>query len=412
MFSMKLITTNADGDIVTEENISSIIKNFSIEETVGDEFFIKAGDISFKSTEQIIAHSFPQGNDKWITIYWNGSLYSAYYLSGYEKYDYKNDLYHYRLPSVQNKFFNDLKATPIIYEGSNSEIWSYGLISAKVVIAEIKFDLSGTPATALNRWGFSLGDMILNFLSKSNDYGYTIHSISLPSPVMTQDNLPILYRGISYDTGQPEQTAVEGTFQDYEVTWNDILQFMVFAFNCFIRAKPSITGSPQQFGIDLLLKPKINISATGGGTVTWLEKIYQPNRFKIDGIHLSGLNFEYTQGIKKGGNVFERNIDISDPEVITNDDQTLFWSVGDYNSGITKYEILDGSDNPRPYFSSGLVEPYYANMISAGDSYEGQILFNAQKVLDEIDVGIDTFQLNRLQIDDDGIANIEGIVLP
>lgn len=403
-------------------DITDVIGDISIEETVGDEMLIKSGDIKLKLTAPL-----PFDNSllyrNWLGIYWNTQLYNVYYIgsgndfdNSYLIKDEKRPEYELTLYPIQKMFFDHLKTQKIFYSAIITD-WNYDLAFAKVDIEKIKIRYQQDPPTygsALNRWGFSIVDMIGQLGQKNNGYGYVFSNPNLGNfPIIGSDDLPIIYRGISLDQGLASLSqALAHTFSDWDVSWLDIFKLVIFGFNAYVSVKPSIGGSPEQLIVNLKIVPRINVTASSPGSPQWLERTFEKYRYRIDGVKLSGLNFEYTQGQSELGNIFSRSVDIADPEqyIPSVADDTLYWSVGDQVSGNT-YSIVDGSDNPRPYFASGLVEPYYADIISDGHGHKGEIIFQEQDTLDQVNAGSDVIHLNKISINRLGVAKVEGIVI-
>lgn len=435
---VEYIGTAFDGQILSQQTVKNVYNKFKIRKEVGDEIFLKSGDLTLETDIDLQLDDTAKYH--WLAVYRNGSLFDAfqipsridYYIVsipiefGFEEWDEKKNRYKTKLASIQQKFFDDCNKRTLYYT-TNLDLWGYGLVNSALEIAEIKItnDL-GAPLSTLNRWGFSLGDMIYN-LSGSENKGYKIRNITFPGPLMNQNNLPILYRGLSEDTTlTPVGTAIDNTFYAYGTTWLDILKFASFAFNAFIRCTPVIYKDTNDYlAIDIDIIPRINLSPSGTKRLHWKERKFLNGKYRIDGVNLSSSisnqagdpSFSYQQGAWNGDHVFSKKIDISDPEeTIETFDETLYWSVGDYNAGNSNYDILDGSNNTRPYFASGLVEDYYDGLISLGHGYKGKIFSDEEEVdlldnivIDEVDGSESIIQIVKIDIDKDEKISIEGV---
>lgn len=397
------------------QNINSIINKFNIEETVGDEFFIRSGEIALNSRSLLPFNNTPsQWN--WLALYYNDILYNVYLVGHLEEdyrytdFDVTSNLYSLRLKPIQQVFYEHLKKT-IIIRNATSGFWSYNLGAAKVVIDAIREDNQSAPTFILNRWGFSLGDMLATLVSTgimTNQFGYYISDFQLPDdlPLKDADNLPILFRGQSLDEGASASFAILETFENPGTVWLDIFKIALFAFNSFLKIVPKIIDN--KLSIEFHMVPRVDITGTGSEK-KWIKRKKIRYKYKIDGVRISGTNFEYTQGNWDGNNAYDKSAPIADPDTtIAFGDERLYWAAGDFLSGTGEYDILENDFNVG-YFSTGLVQPYYDNILTDGDGYEGSIIFAGEGVLDKIEIGSDIIQLNRITIDDEGIASIEGI---
>ena len=320
------------------------------------------------------------------------------------------------MKSIQGVFYRDLAATKTQYNGS-SAMWGYALGQGALNIASIQ--TSDTPSYILNRFGFSLGD-ILNALSGAhNSLYYKIDTITHPVPTMTS-TIPILFRGQSKGNGVDTlQDAVDWTFYSdlaasdtvyWGLTWKHLFELVIFGWNAFISVQPKFVSNDLR--IDISITPRINVTAGSGVTKTWLEREKIWYRHKLDGVRISIKDDEFTQGDAAGSNVLEKNFDVYNKdynEIVGTGDTKLFWQRGTYRSaavnGYYDYNQLGG------WFGTGNAEPYYADMLTDGHGYRGKIIFAGEKTLDQIAVGSDIFQVNRLTINDDGVAVVEGIVI-
>ena len=441
MFSFFTFSTFSDGSVVpggAEADFypaSDIVADFTIEETVGDEFYIKAGDLTLRHLSPIkrrLGISPPRKHWILVTL---GSAYTdpivgVYQVpeAGFEEYDHLSGIYSSRLKSAQQVFFEDIAATRIQYT-TDTDAWAYGLSAAIVSIENLKIKVGDVVISSLNRYGFSLKSLITALTGRHDDKHYGIASVavnSLPGPNL--DNLPVIFRGQSKSVDfETVQDAVDYTFyqtaagENYDIYWKTIFEMASFAVNGYLRAVPDATQlqTLDKLSLKLTLTPRTGYAVPlSPGERDWYERKLSLNRFQIDGVRLEGKNFEYQQGTQ-GGKLTEKTIDITDPAANVETSDELYWAVGDYNStsygGYPEYSILDGGGDVRPYFAEGLVEPYYDGMITEGHGYTGKIPYSGEISLDFIEIipgGVDplgdTIQLNRISISPDGIATIEG----
>jgi hypothetical protein len=422
MWTFQAFTTALDDAETANKvtvGIGSVIRGFTVNDTVGDEYFIKGGDLILKVTSALpFIDSSTVRN--WLALYRGAFVYNVYYLGtqndelDYRSYDYKNDIYEVRLPSIQSIFINDLKNAKIEYT-TDTDSWNFNLINAKVTIDKIRRKTdTGTYIDTLNRAGFSIADMLGWAALQTNDHGYYFQNPNTPIPTKNDDDLPIIYRGASKDTNDTAQNIIECNFSDYDMTWADIFKLGSFAFNAFIRVVPVIGGTPEKLSLGFQMLQRRADAVLTEKTVEWDQLRYLKHRYKVAGVKLTGGNFEYNQGDADGGDAYSKSVGVFDPEISTiGPDESLYWSVGDYDSPSGKYKILDGSDNPRPYFASGLVESNYADMITKGHGYAGTFPFDGEKIFDEIEVesGGDIIRVLSLSVDEADIAQVEGIVI-
>jgi len=409
-------TDPLDAEIDGNQSINSIIRRFSFEETVGDEFENKAGDLSLMMID-LLPYNGSYYN--WLAAYYQDTLYNVYYIGSadddlrYYEFDVKNKIYKVRLKPIQGLFYEHLRDT-VIADAVQSRMWGFNLgVVAKVIIEKIRESSNGS-SFILNRWGFSLGDILTNLQStgdKTNQYGYYISNYSLPDDLYLKNSndLPIIFRGLSEDESVAAGAVIASTFTDYNVSWLNIFKIAIFAFNCFLYIIPKIISG--KLAIEFHFIPRIYITGTGQGA-TWIERKFDRFRYKIDGVHLKGINFEYSLGNIESRNLFDRDIDIGNPDtVIAQFSETLFCAGGDYISANDQYDILDDNEYNVGFFTLDLSSTYYQDMIDSGHGYSGKILFNGERVLDKLSVGSDIFQITRLNINENNEADIEGIIL-
>jgi|GEM_PF-6477317 len=405
-WTFKLYQTSTFGRIISETDVLDIENDFKIEKTVGDQMWIKSGDITINTRKALANTPFT-----WLAAILDGKVFDIYTVENiYDEFDEKFGKYKIRLLSIQKQFFDDINATVMAYSATADD-WGNSAASTNLIIDEIRYvDEFGVPTVAQGRHGFSLGD-ILQSISGSNSNGYSVQSVSFPGPTMNQNNVPVIYRGISQSVFlQGSPTAIEAfdlTFKDHNSTWMDMFKLAIFGFNSFVRANPSIfkSGVDDFVGLSVSIVPRVNVSPGTTKSPRWLKRKVSRGKFQLDGVHIkSSINdingnpsFEFKQGDIDGNEVFKRDADIGDPSSsIKSGDTTLYWSDGTYNATSGKYEILDVSSNPLPYFASGLVEPFYAGLLTSGDAIEGTVIYEDEDILDHIAIGADIIQLNKI----------------
>jgi hypothetical protein len=417
----KYFRTEDDGEIISEEFIDdSIIQGTDFDETVGDEFWIKSSDLNIETIGILPFTGSLPPKKHWIAVYINDMLFNVYqhpelkYLS----YDKKNNRFKYRLYAIQKIFYDHLDSTVLQYSNTATD-WNYNLPSAILAIKEISVkDESGTPLSILNRAGFSFGDMLISLINKHNEYGYVIDGVTHPVLYYPSDDLPILFRGLSKDISESAETKINFTFYEdggdiFHVTWMDIFKLAIFGFNAFLKVQPRIEN--DYLSISIFLIPKINADLDGFATtkVQWIERRQVMEKYKLDGISLNGKNFNYSQGDDRG-NVLVRSVKVADyDQPIAGEDKTLYWAAGDFDSGVSKYDLVN------PYFASGLVNPYYEDMITSGNGWEGKAFINyfigstenLLSTLTQVKIGDETVQINTMRFGADGVADVEGIVI-
>lgn len=404
------------GSIVNAQTVTDIVGDFTLEKTIGDQFFIKSGDLSLTLKAPLpIPVSVSTSN--WLAAYYNNRLVDVFYYGDTDdpdnqydflEYDEKNGVYKTRLKSLQWYLFTAFQNTLVEYSATSTD-WAYNLSTAIITVERLRaYQGDGVYIDTLNAGAFSLNTIPQIIAGKTNGHGVIIGSVQIGDlPIIGDDDLPVVYRGGA--GGGTNQQIIESTFDDYPTAWIEIFRYLSFIYNAFVVFTPVITGGNLYARIDVV--PKINLTAGSATTPVYRSRTYKRRKYRIDGVRLKGHNFEYTQGNVESDNVFEREVNLSDPEQADDlADERLYISVGTFVSGFT-YSIVDGSANPLPYLAGGLVEPYYSGMITAGDGVEAEINLGAEDVLSQINAGSDVAQINRITARRTGPAKIEGIVL-
>lgn len=416
------VATNNLGQIIESNELKGIINDFEIEKTIGDQFWVKSGDIRLKLLEPIQLSNNGSADRHWLLAYFDNATqpFDAFLIeSGYDIKNDKFNKYEVVLDSSQKTLFNDLSSTLVLYD-ADTETWGWNAAqTCGVHLNKIILD-----ATAyFDAWGFSPADMV-NKLQNGSDYkGYKIKSVNHSSPVIGDDNLSIVYRQFIDYISTSQATALNRTFHEfpfayeYHMKWLDIFKIVMFPTNSFCYAKPVVYNysGPIYFGFEIDFITKVT---TPGSSIKshWKTRSFDRKKFNLDGVHLlstyndsDGIpTFQYEQGNIEGDDVFRREIPMADPGVI-NGNHILYWSWGEWDSGVI-YDVLESdTTTQRPYHSSGLIEPYYSDMLDDGGGYSGEIFYNGEDILDTIQIATDTIQITTLRINKSGNVNIEGI---
>lgn len=431
---LKLMRVGTDGTIHNSEWIDDrVIRKISVEETVGDEFWVKSSEIKIEIAEKLPLILVLPLLEQWIALYYDDVLFNVYKHPGQDSWlsqDHKTGIYQYRLYPLQKIFYDHLKATALEYSTTATE-WNYGLEDALVEIHEIEIhnDL-GAPLSTTDRWGFAIPLIVETLLDKHNGYSYKIGGITHTMITPNDDDLAIIWRGSSKDaTGiDTEQEMINFTFKQsdlgggevFDMTWLDIFKLIIFGWNSFILVTPSVDTGVLLANIDIL--PKVNLdedSPIPEADVKFLERKKIRERYKIGGVSLTGLNFSWSTGDLTAGNIISRSFDIADySEPVEGFSVTLYWGAGDYNSGDGQYELT------APYFGTGLVAPYYLDLTTDGSGYEvkSKLLYDdggttkILRPLDQIEIknedgSTEIFHITTIRADGEGIAQIEGMVI-
>lgn len=442
MLSFFTFSTYADGTILPGGGepdfypATEIVADFIIEETVGDEFFIKSGDLTLRHLSPIRRRAVVGPSLKhWLLVTFGSTaddpIIGVYSVppEGFEDYDHLTGIYTTRLKSAQQIFYEDLASTRIQYT-TDTTAWAQNLPSAIVSIENLTIVVDGETFTVLDQYGFLLKEMLKSLTGRHNDHYYLINLVNIHElPGLTdEDNAPIIFRGESLSVSfYTPQVAINYTFslnaegEVYNLFWKDFFDLAAFCTNGYIRLSPNDfqIQTNRILAFDITLTPRQGYDVPASPSEKdWHERRLSLYRYKIDGVHLQGKNFEFTQGIQ-AAKLFERLIDISDPARDSDAPHELYMGVGNYNhtffNGFPQFSILSGGGETRSYFREGLINPFYADLIASGHGYAGKITYNGELALDFIKVspgGIDPagdiIQLNKISISPEGIATIEG----
>lgn len=422
-WTVKKFFTNSYGIKSIETDVTDILGGFTLRQTLGDEFFIKSSEIEFSHRT---AFSLGGGHN-WLAFYFNDALIDVFYLeAGYTERNVKQPyLYRSRLKSIQGIFYDNIAEKLIAYS-EDAHNWNSYIPDAELVIDGIKLTPPALPPGLYsNRAGYSLGDL-LAAMHQGTDF-YYVDAVSFGEcPAMTEDDLPVIYRGQSVPASDTSQQKTDWTFEDFGVTWLDLFKLAIFGWNAFVRVRPKIldVSGTDHLAVDVQIVPKDALASYSPTTPQWLDAKYIPKKYFLDAIHLSSSitdedgtpSFEYLQGDLKSKNILEKEITIADPDSpMLSYDEVLYWSAGDYDPVTEKYDILDGSDNNKPYFGSGLVEPWYAGMITSGNGYTGKIRYAGECAGGTLyDPFGGVIHVNNLTIKRDAggaVADVEGLVI-
>jgi hypothetical protein len=407
-------------------DVTDVIGDFTVNEELGDEFYVSSGDLTIEMGSDVYTN-YDSAFHNWLGLYWDSTLYNVYHvgyaglLPGPDAYDLrytekdeKRNIYKTTLPSIQNYFFQHLNNSVLSYT-TDSNKFQYNLSSTKITIEKIR-ELKTPEQYLADRWGFSLYYLLTNLIDKTNNSGLKIDgSPTLPSiiNVPPANNIPILFRGVSYDiSAASEATAVNGTFGTPGTTWGEIFRLACYAYNCFLHLKPATVTT--HLNVNLALIPKFSAASVTPVSVTWIERTYAKHKHKIDGVRITGLDFEYTQDIYDSNNIFEKGISIYDISKRGNSidlEQTneyLFMADGDYVQANLVYDILDGSNYNKNWWVSGNLDTNYSDVVSDGHAYSGEILFTGEKTGDQIVIGSNRMQISAIDINRRGKTKIEG----
>lgn len=408
-FEFKHIITNLHGTISNIYDIDSpVVRDYSIEHSVGDEKWIKAGELNLNVRTPITSDN---SLFNWIAVYLDGVLLDIYKLEmPYipDDYDEKYLTEIHSLKSMQNIFLSECKTEPLQYETSIQH-WNYALKDAYVRIVAVQYD----GIVYLSRAVFPLFGVIGAMAGRDVESGYKIGTVNHNMPLPNEDGVAVLWCGTGTEYSQSAQTIINQTFLTGATKWIDIFNIASITTNSFIGCKPRISSGILY--LDIYLTPKINLTpASGISNIRWHERKKIKHKFQIGGVDLTGNNFSYQQGDVEGDNVFKRDIGVSN-YLYTDDQYTehLFLALADYSIAAAAYDLV------IPFEQSGLIEPYYANMIADGHGYEGNIkatyldgsTIKVVSTLDIIQVGSNYAQVNNLTIDKNGYANIDAIIL-
>ena len=445
IWRMVYMGSDSSGVVQEKAEITAIVNNFKVEKTVGDELFIRSGDITIDTLDPLPLSTLGSVVKDYFALYLNGSIFDIYYVKDrltFNKKDEKRDRYSTRLSSIQKLVYEAF--TDVIVEHSVTfGDWGTGAAAAAVTCEQIRVDRPNDPIKSdTDRWGFSLGDLLAN-ISGTNGNHFSINAVSFPGPLMNSDDLPILYRGTGQDVGAVTAAqAVDATFKDFKTTWIDLFKIASLSFNAFIKVTGTVAeaSGTETVSVDIDIIPRIELTAGSTKPAIWLERSRENQKFKVDGVVLTStfLDDSIFQNVPtfifsldkngtriwppiEGGKLFKKNIGVSSPQGFPPDyTVVLYQSWGDFDGVSSKYEIVETDNQMRPYFDSrfltgptfpfvDLVGPFYADIITDGDGFSGQISYNGEDLLDQVDIGDEVLQISKISIDRKKKVSIQGI---
>jgi len=428
-FRLQLISTSIVGGTLKETMTISdeAIRNISPEETVGDEFFTKATAIQIETRAPLtVLDGFAVVN--WLVLYLDDIFYNVYkHPLTYISFDEKLSVYKYRCDPIQKMFYDDLAATAIVYNNTDTWHWNYGIPDAWVDIIILPAEIG---ASLTDRIAFPLRTLLDGLQGKwLVENGYFINQMQLDElnlPASLEGEVPFIWRGESFVDGvDSDEDIVNGTFKEsagadlFNMTWLDVFKILIAGWNAFVKVTPSITWSDTYskyvLGINVDLVPKINRTPGTTKELTWLERSIVAEKYKVSGVMLTGTNFVFEDGDIEHDNVVEKEIEVADYlETLTDPTLELYLAEGHFT-------IAVGYSIDYPWFASPSehAEEFYGMMITDGNGISGRckMIYSDSgtprplSVLDQVNIGSQTAQLVNIRCGEDGIASVEGILL-
>lgn len=422
MIELKNILTFSDGQIFTNATLNiGILEDYTIEETVGDEQYIKAGDLQIKTRTAIPGTQAAVPGQAFIGLYINSTLVQVYDKRPVdEDFDYNTRLYTYRFRSLAAVFYERIKNNVLQYDATSTN-YNYAIAAGAVALEGIKVK---TPEvlTAFNVFGYSLADIIENLAGTHNSNYFQIGTVTnAVVPTLNSNNLPIVFRGNGNTIATTSlSSSVDQTFYQsadnenfYNMSLADVFDILLIGWNCFFRIDPVIDAGYLK--VNLTLHPKVKIASSSPSSKTWSNARIAYGKYKVDGVKMIGENFDFSIGAKVGF-VIKKNLKISNPDVAIDPvNPQLYWVAGDYlgstHSGYPYYDVLTVGGDNRPYADEGILDPYYTNMVASGNGVSGEIQYGSEKTLDQFTLfgGSETYQITKLSIRRNNLAEVEAI---
>ena len=124
LWTAKIVTCTSDGKIVLSEDRTDILEGMIIEQTLGDERFIKSGDINIQHRDALLG--------TYLAVYYNGTMVDVFETEARscDELNLKTDKKSTRLRSIQAKFIEDLGNTRVEYQ-TDSDFWGYGMANGE-----------------------------------------------------------------------------------------------------------------------------------------------------------------------------------------------------------------------------------------------------------------------------------------
>jgi len=419
-------TTEASPLRANIATVTDVVNDFTIFEDTGDEFFIRTGDLNLNLLSPL-PFSVIAGTHNWLAVYVDSisdaNLYSVYHIGELSWYnrsflrkDEKRNIFQTRLSSIGAKFYRDIDERIVTFSSTATD-WEFDLVANAVEqLDQIKQE--NPIIFHQDRMGFSPGDMITNLEGKIADVAYKISDVNTTIPLAQASTVPFLFFGESFPIGSSEQSAIEGTFGFREVTWKNIFEIVAFTENSYIVPRAEIIAG--ELNLDVLVSQKVNDPGGTPVSVTWIERSFTPNAFRLDGVNITAQDTNYKLGNVESGNVFTAQLTFGSPE-IDKDGNILgialndsYLCEGTLISGPTPliYRVLDpGGNDMLAYVVSSNIDANFNNQITAGDFYEGSIQFTGEKLLDRIVIDSNNVHLTLIEAPRNGPARVEAVVL-
>ena len=201
---------------------------------------------------------------------------------------------------------------------------------------------------------------------------------------------------------------------DIDMRWDEFFEIVSVGWNAYIAIIPKIESSTLK--IDIKIIPRIELTASGQiSVVSWSERKLIKEKYKIDGVAIAATNYTFIDGDDKG-HLMSKSVNLGERGQPNSNNET------DLHIGITQYYGSGGYDYTNPddfFYKSGgtaFIEPWYEDMIGAGDGYEGTalILYNdgsdkILKTLDQLTFSSIDVQITSLRIMKNFMAKISAI---
>jgi hypothetical protein len=410
-YTIKTFSTDEDGQVNYLTTLNDVnIKNIRYEQTVGDEMWLESGELTIETNNEIVIT--PSFAD-WIGLYINDILTEVFSFRQVE-YDEKYGKYTYNLYPIQKTFITDISNTLVVYS-TDSFSWNYNLSSALAAMASFSvLDGDGNTQTGTLVSGFQPLKMIKAMLNQHNDYGYYIYATNFDGSTITATatDKGTLIRGTGVLTSESFQNKLNKTFStdgttNFDINWFQIFKIISLSYNAYIKITPFIDGF-DVLGITIDITPRENVSAGSAiSDVVFSERVKINNKYQIDGVLLTGENFEYKLSNWQSPNTYERDIEIHD------------YTEPEADYAIALYYQGTPAGTGPPWFSSGGdADAYYSGLVSTGHGYEGKcaIIYNdgaekLLKVLDQVTFSGTNIMITRLKVGVSELADYEGIII-
>jgi hypothetical protein len=423
-----LRTSQLDATVEHQEDITTLIDEWTIDFNVGDEYFLQAGDIILKSTEPL-----PLSPDvlkmNWVVVYWSEAIYNVYLIGPQgsdafgPKYDFSErsegipQTYTARLNSIQKQFFDDLTLASIAYT-PNPGRFNSNLAQALVTIEQLRINKASPASYATDRVGISLSDIVKQTIGLAGfiltGYKVIINTVNVPTIASSSGDVPILVRGRGSDLADSTQDKINNVFSTDGVTfmkYDEAWKMLAIITNTLIDIKPSISSGELRIGTEFI--PRIPADATGAAPANWSERTYLKHRYLVRTAVINGDDFQAVAGLGVVAGQYEKTLSVATArnKDIDEDSKELFLLAGQKSGG--KFQVIDLSILNDNYVNAARTLTAFDKSISDGHGYAGKIDFEGQKPFDKIDAGGDTIQILRIAPESglEGQAAVEGAVI-